>query len=348
MMRRSIWALGAGATAAAVPALASALLVWTLTPTAFTATANQSTTFTLTATNLTPLLELGCVQVDLQGFVIESIGTPAASNSKAWVSIESGGSVIVYSVTAGGRLTIGQWVTFTIRADANSAGAFLWTNHAHQQRDCSGTAEIGVPLSVTVLPALVATPTPAPTAVPTPTATPTPAPSLPLPSISLLPSVSLLPSISQLPSVSLLPSLPPGSSGATPSPAATVPPSAGQTSQPTGTPGPSSSVSSGGVPGSTGEGAGGGAADAPATPALHLARGAGNSEDTGISVDMPGVLDLNYGWLVPAAPVAVPGLLVILWVFLQAIGALAWIPSVRRMADESAAPHRRLAAKERA
>jgi hypothetical protein len=33
--------------------------------------------------------------------------------------------------------------------------------------------------------------------------------------------------------------------------------------------------------------------------------------------------------------VAVPGLLVILWVVLQAMGALAWIPAVRRMADES-------------
>jgi hypothetical protein len=56
---------------------------------------------------------------------------------------------------------------------------------------------------------------------------------------------------------------------------------------------------------------------------------------------MPGLLDLNYGWLVPAAPVAVPGLLVILWVFLQAIGALAWIPSVRRMADETGGQPRR-------
>jgi hypothetical protein len=343
MMRRSIWVLTGALTAAAMPAVASALLVWTLVASPLTTTAKQSTTFTVTASNLTPLFELGCVQVDLQGFVIESIGTPTASNSKAWVSIQSGGSVIVYSTTGGGRLTTGQWVTFTIRAHAYSAGTFLWTNHAHQQQDCSGTAEIGLPLSVTVLPALVATPTPAPTAAPTPT----PAPSLPLPSLSPLPSVSLLPSLSPLPSVSLLPSVLPGSSSPTPSPAASASSSADQASPPTGTPGPSSSTGGGGS-GATGPGAAGGPADGRATPALHVERGAGNGADNGVVVDMPGLLDLNYGWLVPAAPVAVPGLLVILWVFLQAIGALAWIPSVRRMADESAAPRRHVGGRETA
>jgi hypothetical protein len=330
MRRRSIWALGAGVASAAVPVVASALLVWTLTPTAFTATANQSTTFTLTATNLTPLLQLGCVQVDPQGFVIESIGTPTASNSKAWVSIESGSSVIVYSTAGGGRLATGQWVTFTIRAHATSVGTFLWTNHAHQAQDCTDMAEIGVPLSVTVLPALVATPTPAPTTA----ATSTPAPSLPLPSLSPLPSVSLLPSVL------------PGSSSPTPSPAASASSSADQASPPTGTPGPSSSTGGGGSA-ANGPGVGGVAARGSAVSSLHLARGVGNGADPGISVDLPGVLDLNYGWLVPAAPVAVPGLLVILWVFLQAMGALAWIPSVRRMADESAAPHRQVVGQER-
>jgi hypothetical protein len=343
MTRRSIWALAAAGIVAGVPTMASALLVWTLVATPLTTTADQSTTFTLTATNLTPLFGLGCVQVDLQGFVIESIGTPTAPYGKTWVSMETGGSVIVHSLAAGGRLATGESVTFTIRARA-TAGAYQWTNHAHQVQDCSGTAEIGVPLSVTVLPALVGTPTPTPSPVPTST----PAPSQPLPSLSPLPSVSLLPSLSPLPSVSLLPSLPPGSSSATPSPAATASPSAGQASLPVETPGPSSSVGSGSGPGSTGPGVGGVAANGPATPALHLGRGAGNGADTGISVDVPGVLDLNYGWLVPAAPVAVPGLLVILWVFLQAIGALAWIPSVRRMADESVAPHRQVGGRERA
>ena len=55
----------------------------------------------------------------------------------------------------------------------------------------------------------------------------------------------------------------------------------------------------------------------------------------------PGTVRLDAGtltmlngfdtWSVPAAVVGVPGLLVVLWVALQTVGALAWIPAVRRM-----------------
>jgi hypothetical protein len=43
------------------------------------------------------------------------------------------------------------------------------------------------------------------------------------------------------------------------------------------------------------------------------------------------VLDGFDTWSVPAAVVGVPGLLVVLWVALQTVGALAWIPAVRRL-----------------
>ena len=36
-------------------------------------------------------------------------------------------------------------------------------------------------------------------------------------------------------------------------------------------------------------------------------------------------------WAVPAATIAVPGLLVLIWVALQAAGAIAWMPAVRRL-----------------
>ena len=72
------------------------------------------------------------------------------------------------------------------------------------------------------------------------------------------------------------------------------------------------------------------------TPALLVARGADQAGDeAGVGVELLGLLDADFVWLVPGASVAVPGLLVILWVVLQAMGALAWIPAVRRMADES-------------
>lgn len=36
-------------------------------------------------------------------------------------------------------------------------------------------------------------------------------------------------------------------------------------------------------------------------------------------------------WAVPAATIAGPGLLILLWMALQAGGALAWLPAVRRL-----------------
>lgn len=41
-------------------------------------------------------------------------------------------------------------------------------------------------------------------------------------------------------------------------------------------------------------------------------------------------------WFVPAAAIGAPGLLVLLWVLLQTVGTLAWIPFVRRMRGQEA------------
>jgi hypothetical protein len=48
----------------------------------------------------------------------------------------------------------------------------------------------------------------------------------------------------------------------------------------------------------------------------------------------------SYGWVVSAAAVAVPGLLVIAWVALQAGAAVIWIPAVRRLREERRRRHR--------
>jgi hypothetical protein len=48
-------------------------------------------------------------------------------------------------------------------------------------------------------------------------------------------------------------------------------------------------------------------------------------------------------WSVPAVGIGVPGLLLIVWVALQAAGVLAWIPAVRRIRgdDKERRPPRR-------
>ncbi len=44
-------------------------------------------------------------------------------------------------------------------------------------------------------------------------------------------------------------------------------------------------------------------------------------------------------WIVPAATIGVPGLLILIWIGLQAVGAFAWMPAVRRLrGDDEAAP----------
>jgi hypothetical protein len=52
-------------------------------------------------------------------------------------------------------------------------------------------------------------------------------------------------------------------------------------------------------------------------------------------------LGLSLGfvtWAVPAATLGLPGMLVLLWVAAQAVGALAWIPAVRRLRGEEREP----------
>ena len=54
-----------------------------------------------------------------------------------------------------------------------------------------------------------------------------------------------------------------------------------------------------------------------------------------------GVLAGVEVWAVPAATIAVPGLLVLLWIALQAAGAVAWLPAARRLKVETGPRQRR-------
>lgn len=55
--------------------------------------------------------------------------------------------------------------------------------------------------------------------------------------------------------------------------------------------------------------------------------------DRGFSFDLAGgTIDTgSFVWLVPAATFTAPGLLLLLWIALQAGGALAWAPAIRRL-----------------
>jgi hypothetical protein len=179
-------------------------------------------------------------------------------------------------------------------------------------------------------------PTPAPTVRPTPTAAPTLPPSVPLPS---LPLPSLTPSV-PLPSAGVLPTPPPAapadpsttprtSNAPSASPAAPAPAGDDGSRPDDGSPPPQP----GGTGGAGGAPSGDGGQPAPAgrPSALTL-----RFDDTRLSLQ-DGPIGLLAGleiWAVPAASIAGPGILVLVWLALQTGGAAAWIPAVRRLRGE--------------
>lgn len=298
-MRRWRVALVAGLLAASLPALTLGL-VYTFVATPLIVAVGDVTTYTFTFTNA-DVQQIGCTEVLIPDQLwITAVGTPSASNLASWSSTTSGQWVLASAATGGGRLHTGESVTFKVTALATAAGSYIFDYHVHTRRDCTGTNLTGVlTVPLTVLPGATpaATPTPSPTATPLPTPRATPAPT-PVPIDTTSP---------------------------TPSPTTTP------LSGPTATPGASASVRPvGPTPSPT---------PSSGSPQILVAPlggggGGGPNDNVGVNVDVLSLVDNPFDWIVPGAPVALPGLLVILFVVLQGMGALAWIPAVRRLGQD--------------
>lgn len=312
-------------TTAPGPARAESV-AWTLVASPLTATTGTETTFTLTATNadtLADLLsdhEIGCVVVNVPTNFAVAAATVTGSNAGgSWAASLSGNQVRVQAGSGGHRLEWLDWVRFTVRATPLATGSLAWTSRAYRDQGCGGSGALLTVPPIVVVSGQPVTPTPQPTATPTPlpTAPPTVRPT-PLP--TLLPSV--LPTL--LPTERPTASPTPRSSGAAPTPldgSPTDPPASANGSPPDG------STPAGG--------------DNPSTPAGSDGAPPGGSgtappPEPGLRIDA----DLLFGfgtfeWVVPAAVVGVPGLLVIVaWVAAQTGAALIWIPAVRRFREE--------------
>jgi hypothetical protein len=328
-MRRLVLVLAVGALTTLAPVSASAALLWTLVASPLTAVAYQSATFTFTASNLDLVGVLGCLEVDLPGsFVIEAIGTPTASNGATWAASATGNAVVVHSIDNAGRLKLANSVTFTVRAQPTVAGSFSLANHSHVRFDCGGIDQPGVALPITVLPGATPTPVPTPTPRPTPRPTPKPTPTpLPVPTLPL-PS---------LPLPTVLPTAPPPQATPTPRPTAGslvgASPSgsalASSSPRPSGLATPSASADP--VAPGPGPAGGGPPASGAGAPQVRL-----EPADLKLNAQLFDLLGSPQVWFVPAAAIGAPGLLVLLWVLLQTVGTLAWIPFVRRMRGQEA------------
>ena len=336
------WGLAVAAVALAVGTAGPArgAVLWTLTASPLTVTTGVQTTFSLRA-SMTLLGAIRCVDVGVPGNFTVHGAAVVGSNAGSWVSQVNGNEVLV-ATSGGGLRLVGNYVDFTITATATSTGALAWDSHAHAQGDCAGAESLlSVPPVVLVLGPAV-TPTPAPTVAPTPPPTPRP---------TVAPTPVVLPSIPPLPSIQPLPSIPlPGSSAtprpssappeATPDPSAAVTrpsrdprPAASDAPEPSDASSPSpDAVGSPRPDDATGLPSGDGAA--PPTGRILAEPPVGGGTDPApvpVGLGALGLLASIDIWIVPGLLLGVPGLLVVAFVALQAVGALAWIPAIRRL-----------------
>jgi hypothetical protein len=313
---RRLAALLIGCLAAALPAIASAALLWTMTVVPAAATQGQATGFVVT-TKVVVAGNIGCIEVDLSpSFTILSVGTPVTTRGGAWVTVVNGNAVVVHASKQSDRLTnAGDTLSLTITAIPTAAGAYTWSNHVHSKVDCSDASVFGTGLVVIVM-APPPTATPVPTSVPTPIPTPLPGGATPTPSPTPTPIPSAEPSGSTLPGWSPTP-VPSGSDRPRSASASPTPQSSAPTPSLSASPAPRPSVGPSGL------------AIAP----FDDGASGGGGVDFGLGVNILGMLGDPFTWLVPGATVAGPGLLVLLFVALQALGAMAWIPAVRRLSD---------------
>jgi hypothetical protein len=212
----------------------------------------------------------------------------------------------------------------------------------------SGTTTVTLTI-VAPTPSPSPTPRPTPSPTPRPTPSPTPSPSLPLPSLPL-PSLPLptIPLPTPSPSV---PTLPLPTATPTPVPWPTLPlpsiglpgsPSPSPSGDPSGSsPQPSSNSDASASPAAPETGGGGttsGSGTGPSGPSsggpnAALGQVRLQAPGPGLGVETLGVLAGVETWIVPAAAIAGPGFIVLLWILLQAAGAMAWIPAARRLRD---------------
>jgi hypothetical protein len=320
------------------PPTVHAALLWSLTASPLAVSTGTPTTFTLTAANLL-LDRIECVVVDVPAnFSVGAVGVLGSSAGDSWVAARTGNRVKVWTTSGGDRLELLDNVRFTIAATAMASGSLAWAASAYDHADCRSPGSLlGVPPVVVVTgPAITPTPvpTPVPTSVPTPVPTPAPTstPVVPLPSIPL-PSIPL--------PTTPVPSIPP-----TPSPEPTATNGGAQpSSRPVPSETPSPTLDGSTIPPLSGGGEAGGP-PAAGQPLAEIAQARAIDRPLGaprvvfdeptLDLDIPlvGLLNGAVIWAVPVATIGGPGLIVLLWVALQAGGVSLMIPAARRLRGE--------------
>jgi hypothetical protein len=317
------------------PVLAAQAFVVSAYPTELVTNATTSVTITITNTGSGKNSDISCVQFVVRSTftvvsaaIVSVYGETSGAAFDAWNVVWPGASRVTFKnpqadyPLVGGQPGVDQAV-FRIRGFATSAGQLTWSVGAHDVPDAAATTTCSGASSSGSLTFVVADSSPTPTPSPIPTPTPSPAAS-PRATPSPTPTRSPTPSPTHRPSPT-----PTASPGRTTPPPPTQPPSRRPT--PTQTASPTPTVPPAGQP----------TPDVTPSPRLEIgvgptATGGGTPRqptsgvDGAVSTTLQALPGGVLAWTYPALITAVPGLLVLLAIVAQMLGALAWIPIVRR------------------
>ncbi|HEY4634293.1 MAG TPA: hypothetical protein VIH00_10280, partial [Candidatus Limnocylindrales bacterium] len=273
--------------------------------------------------------DLGCVKIRIpDAFDVDDATVTDEPSGTDWsASIGGSTTVTVQASNGGDRLgpdTPNLSVTVEIDVTGTVPGKHDWIGDAYASEDCADGFDDPLTVAVTIRSTPTSPPTPAPTAPPTPQPTPVPTPApTPAPTPTPEPTSASTPTPAPTGTSTSAPT--------TPAPTATGPSSTGPPQRPD----PTTRAGGGGVVSRP--------SAAPSGPP-----GSGTADLPGTTIRMPGVdhpgaevpvalqpdLTLTFGtdfqWVVPGLVLTFPGLLIVAIVALQAAGALAWIPVVRR------------------
>jgi hypothetical protein len=297
----------------------------------FTASANKSqvglmvpTTVRVTITNVTADASkpIGCVRVGMQAnnYTLNAASVASVSNGGSWSPTIAANKVTATPGNNGDRLRgdpFDDSIVLQVTVTGLRLTSATWTVEAWEKTDCSSNhLATNLPMKVVSV-APPPTPTPRPTPRPTPAPTPKPTPkSTPVPTST---PASVAATATPTPVDTAAPSETVGS--ASPSPSSGAAASTG----PSVTPDPSAGVFGGGpiavVPVASGR-----PGRNVAQPFEPVVLGADVSL-TGIGLDALGMLG---PFVVPGFIAAASSIVLLLIIFLQAVGAAVWVPIVRR------------------
>jgi hypothetical protein len=293
--------------------------------------------------------DLGCVTVSIPSTF--TVGTPkvvSVSHGLHWTA-SSPGQTVIAKANWNDELQSNDTLVLDVPT-GSSAASGAWTIRAYEDRDCSGGSFPNKSITITVVASPTPNPTPQPTPNPTPQPTPKPTPK-PTPDPTPQPTPNPTPQPTQKPNPTPA-ATPRPTNAATPSPdplgGPTPSPEDSPTPEPSATPEPSSSAS----PLASAD---------PTTPRIGLGGPTGNARPPSNGDHFEGVisipvdeadptfsgLGLNllaslgvFAWAVPGALLAAPGLVLVLVILAQAMGAMAWLPLVRRKIGHFGLAHR--------